>query len=141
MKWFVVVGMVSMFLFGGMTSSVEAIAPFKKAFQEKYVDGSSNEEFKAAFQKASCNVCHVKGKKKEERNDYGKLLDELIEGNANKRIMDAEKAGGEDGKMAETKKILEELDKAFDKVAAMKSPSGETYGELLKQSKLPAPAE
>jgi hypothetical protein len=137
MKRFVIMAVASVFVLGGLHSSALAIAPFKKAFQDKYVEGSGSEEFKAAFQKASCNVCHVKGKKKEERNEYGKALDELLEGNSNKRIMEAEKSGGVAGKDAETKKVLEELAKAFDKVAEMKSPTGETYGELIKANKLP----
>ena len=131
MKRFVVLGLITMVGGTWLAPSAQALAPFKKAFQEKYVDKSTSEEFKTAFQGASCNVCHVKDKKKTERNDYGNALAELIEGDANKRIKEA---GNKDG---ETKKILEELDKAFDEVAKKKSPGGETYGDLIGAGKLP----
>ena len=61
-----------------------------------------------------------------------KELAKLIEGNAKERI---KKAGA--GKKAETERVLEELSKAFDKVEKIKSKSGDTYGDLLKESKLP----
>lgn len=136
MKRFIVVGVAVASVFGWSASSVEAIAPFKQAFQKKYVDESGNEEFKAAFKEASCNVCHLKGKKKEERNEYGKALDELIEGNANKRIQEAKKINDDELKKV-TDQVLEELEKAFEKVAEKKAASGETYGEMLKAGKLP----
>lgn len=117
--------------------SAKAVAPFKKAFQEEYVDGSTNEEFKAAFKKASCNTCHIKGKKKEERNPYGDELSKLIDGDANLRIKEAGKNGAA-ARKKETAKILAELDKAFDVVAEMESPDGTTFGQRISAGKLPA---
>jgi hypothetical protein len=123
-------------LIGSMPPRVQALAPFKKAFQEKYVDGSSSEEFKEAFKKASCNTCHLKGKKKEERNAYGEELAKLIEGDANQRI---KQAGEIDDatKKAETDKVLAELEQAFEKVAKMEAAAGETYGDRIQAGKLP----
>ncbi len=120
-----------------LTPQAKAIAPFKKAFQETYVDPSGNEEFKGAFKKASCNTCHVKGEKKDKRNVYGDELAKLIEGDANQRIKDARKEGGSAAAKEETAKVLGELEKAFDAVAKMKSKSGEPYGEIIKSGKLP----
>ena len=73
-----------------------------------------------------------KGEKKDKRNAYGQELAKLIEGNAKERI---KKAGA--GKKAETERVLEELSKAFDKVEKIKAKSGGTYGDLLKEGKLP----
>ena len=114
----------------------QALTQFKKAFQEKYVDGSDSDDFKDAFKKASCNTCHLKGKKKEERNPYGDELAKLIEGDANQRI----KTAGEiddAARKAETEKILEELQKAFDEVAKQESPTGETFGDRIAAGELP----
>ena len=125
-----------------LTTSAHALAPFKKSFQKKYVAPSDNADLAAAFKKASCNTCHVKGKKKTERNAYGDELAKLIEGDANKRIKAARKAGGAQAGKDEQKKVLAELEKAFDEVA--KLPSGDekpTYGELLKQHQLPVPLD
>jgi hypothetical protein len=121
-----------------MTPRAEAIAPFKKAFQKKYVDPSDNEDFKSAFKKASCNTCHVKGEKKDVRNEYGDALAKLIEGDANQRIKDAGKEGGSEGRKKETEKVVKELEKAFEEVAKQKSKSGESFGDMIKSGKLPS---
>lgn len=121
-----------------LTAQAKAIAPFKKAFQQKYVDTSDSEEFKGAFKKASCNTCHVKGEKKDKRNAYGEELAKLIEGDANQRIKDARKEGGSAAAKKETEKVVKELEKAFEEVAKMKSESGQSYGEIIESGKLPA---
>ena len=56
------------------------------------------------------------GAKKNVHNEYGKLLSKLIEGDAAKRKKKAKEAGGKDAEKEEIKKLLGELDKAFDKV-------------------------
>jgi len=122
-----------------ISPKAEAIAPFKKAFQQKYVDSSDDDAFKQAFKKTSCNTCHVKGEKKPVRNAYGDELAKIIDGNANERIKAAGKEGGSDGRKAETAKVLIELDVAFGKVEKVKSPSGQAYGEMLKNGELPPP--
>ena len=121
-------------------SPAQAIAPFKKAFQVKYIDKSDSEELKEKFKKASCNTCHVKAKKKDVRNPYGAELSKLIEGDANARIKEAGEAG-KDAREAETAKILKELDKAFDEVAKKESKSKVKYGDLIQQGKLPVEEE
>jgi hypothetical protein len=78
----------------GVSRPANALTEFRKAFEDKYAKNNpdSNEDFKKAVKTASCNVCHVKGKKKEERNAYGQALAELIEGSAKER-MDSAKGG------------------------------------------------
>jgi hypothetical protein len=100
-------------------------APFKKEFDSLYVktEPASEEEksLAAAVTKAKCNVCHV-GTSKKNRNDYGKAINQFL---TKKDIKD-------------TAKIRE----ALIKVADMKSKPGDdsspTFGELIKQGKLPA---
>ncbi|MDP7019951.1 MAG: hypothetical protein QGG36_29405, partial [Pirellulaceae bacterium] len=107
-------------------------------FDEKYVKNSGNDDFKAAYKKASCNVCHVKGKKKDWVNAYGLELAELIPGNAKQRLADAKKKGTEE-RAAENEKLVKELLAAFGKVAEKKSPGGKTYAEMFKSHELPTP--
>ncbi len=109
--------------------SAHAIAPFKKQFEEKYVkeDPSTPEEMAlaAAVKMVKCNVCHV-GKKKKDRNAYGEALAGLL---------DRKKDSKDKAKIQE----------ALDKVAAMKSdandPNSPTFGELIKEGKLPGGEE
>lgn len=131
---------ISLIVLGGLvilglfTSESHALPPFKKAFDAKYVQPANDPVFAKDAEAAGCMICHVKGAKKSVRNPYGEALAKLIDGDAEHRIKDAAKAGN---KAAETTKVLKELDAAFSKVEAEKSPSGPTYGELLKQHKLP----
>ena len=118
------------------SSTTFAISPFKKAFDEKYVKDSGDEEFQAAFRKAGCYTCHVRDEKKDVVNAFGWELAQLIEGYAKDRT-DAARKEGSDAKKAEEEKILKEFAAALKKVEAMKAPSGETYGELFKAHGLP----
>lgn len=107
------------------------LADFKKVWTKKYIDTHKSEDFQKIAKKASCNVCHVKGAKKNYQNAYGKAINKLIEGDANKR----KKQGSE-----EKAKVLKEFEEALEKVAKMKTGKdgkGPTYGELIKEGKLP----
>jgi hypothetical protein len=105
-----------------------AVEPFKKEFEAKYVkkDATTDAEknLAAAAEKAKCNVCHV-GKSKKNRNEYGKALGTLL----------TKKDG----------KNTEKIQDALDKVAAMKSnpkdDSSPTFGDLIKEGKLPGGEE
>ncbi len=118
-------------------SPAMALGPFKKLFDAKYVKDSGDEAFQAAFKKASCNVCHVKGESKDVRNAYGEALAKHIEGDADKRLDEASDKGGREAKSAEQEKINAEFMKALDIVAKEKSPSGKTWGEILAAKELP----
>lgn len=120
-----------------LSGRAEATAPFKKAFDEKYVKESGDEEFKAAFRKASCNTCHIKGKKKDWLNAYGLELAKVIAGNVKQRVDEAKKIGKEEGK-AEKEKVLAELQDAFPKVGKLKSATGISYEELFQSLQLPS---
>lgn len=131
MKRVVVLTLCSAVALFASAQPVNALPQFKKEFNDKYVEGAGSAEFEAAVKKASCNLCHVKGKPKDVRNAYGDELAKLIPGDAKDRISEAS------DKDAEKAKVNKELAEAFKKVEAMKSPAGATYGELLKGHKLP----
>jgi hypothetical protein len=120
-------------------STTFAISPFKKAFDAKYVKDSGDADFQAAFKKGGCYNCHVKGEKKDVLNAYGLELSKLIEGNAKDRLDAAKEGGGLDAKKAEEEKLVKEVQAAFTKAEALKSPSGKTWGELFKAHSLPTP--
>ncbi len=108
-----------------------AIPPFKKEFDEKYVKKDSTvpaeKSLAEAVDKAKCLVCHGKNAEGKQdtklRNAYGKALDELLD-----KKTDA--------------KDKEKIVKALDTVAAQKSnpsdPKSPTFGDLIKEGKLPA---
>ena len=143
MKKFCLIILCGTVALGFLAQSALALPAFKKEFKKQYIDTSSSEDFKAVAKKASCNVCHVKGEKKNVNNDYGMELAKLIEGNSKERLKAAkeeDKAKGEDvtaASDAEKDKIKKELLAAFKKVEGMKSKSGTPYGELIQSGKLP----
>ncbi len=81
-----------------------------------------HEEIKAV----KCGVCHMGpgGSKKKERNAYGAALQKVV---------------------GKNEKAVEKIDAALDAVAKESSKAGDskapTFGDLLKDGKLPAPAE
>lgn len=110
--------------FGLTPNSAKAIKPFYDEFKEKYAKGDGSAEDKAyaeLVEKVKCNVCH-KGKSKKEKNAYGEALDKLLD-----KKEDAKNKA----------KIIESLDKVADE----KSPDGPTFGELIKEHKLPGGAQ
>jgi len=117
-------------LFGGRGEIANAIPPFKKEFDAKYVKPDSTDEtemaFAAAVKEAKCNVCHVPKKKKTERNAYGDQLSELLD-----KKKDA--------------KDPEKIQEALTKVGAMKiDPGAEnspTWDDFFDDGKLPGQLE
>ena len=66
-------------------------------------------------------------------------MNKLIEGDAAKRKKKGKESGGSGAEKEELAKLLDELDKAFDKVGDAKSDGGKgpRYSELIKEGKLP----
>lgn len=90
--------------------SVDARPGYKTAFEKKYP------KVKEA-NKVDCNTCH-EGMDKKNRNNYGMALGKVIAKN--------EKDNGK-------------IDEALGKIEAEKSAvEGKTFGDLLKDGKLPA---
>jgi hypothetical protein len=116
------------FVAGALLAQVDtahAIDPFKKEFEAKYVkaEPGTPEEMAltAAVKKAKCNVCHV-GVKKKDKNAYGLALDALLDKKADAK----DKA-----------KIQESLDKVAEMKSDPNDAASPTFGELIKQGKLP----
>jgi hypothetical protein len=105
--------------------SARAVDPFKKEFEAKYVKETpaTPEEtaFAAAVKTAKCNVCHV-GTKKKDRNAYGDALDALLDKKAD---------------LKNKPKIQEALDKVAEMKSDANDPNSPTFGDLIKQGKLP----
>lgn len=124
-------GLLALGLFGSLRSnSASAFPQFKKEFDNKYIGDESTDAQKAiaaAVKVAKCNVCHdptkdAEGKSsKKNRNAYGEALHKYI--------------GKKD------KKDVAKIQDALTKVESMKDGDGPTFGELLKQGKLPVAAE
>lgn len=110
-----------------------ALPPINVQFHEKYSALKGEVEAKLGTEStAKCNVCHV-GKSKKDKNEYGKAVGKYVTKAAITKIK--EDAGDDlDKAQAETKKYILE---GLDKTEAEKSPSGKTYGEILKSGKLP----
>lgn len=71
--------------------------------------------------KVKCNVCHM-GKSKKNRNNYGKAVAKTLG----------------DTKVKDSEKVKEALKKAEEEKSAI---DGKTFGDLLKDGKLPASSE
>lgn len=111
--------------------SAQAMPPFFKEFQAKYVKADEKDKAFAALvtQTAKCNVCHVPGPDKKMRNAYGKQLSMILK----KENFKADRL------KAEPDKCAAEIAAALDAVAAMKSgdDQSQTFGELIAAGKLP----
>lgn len=121
----VMLGAIVVLVVGATPRPAFAIKEFFDEFKAVYVKPDSadaNEKALAAeVETAKCNVCHA-GSSKKERNAYGNALADLLD-------------------KKEDKKNAEKIRKALETVAAMPSADGgPTFGDLLKQGKLPGGA-
>lgn len=108
-------------VFGAVLAALVFVAGQEAQARPKYM-GAFNEAYpalKAQAETMKCNVCHF-GAKKSDRNDYGMAVGKSM---GEKNVMDAEK-------------IKEGLKKA----EAEKNADGKTFGELIKDGKLPGKA-
>lgn len=124
-RWGVVLGAMVVVVVGASSRPAFAIKEFFDEFKAVYVKPDSadanDKALVAEVETAKCNVCHV-GSSKKERNSYGNALADLLD-------------------KKEDKKNPEKIRQALDTVAAMPSADGAlTFGELLKQGKLPGAA-
>lgn len=104
-------------LFGGLLCGLlarpaSARKQYYDEFKEKY---GADKDFGQVIDEAKCFVCHV-GKSKKNRNDYGMALSKAIGKN-------------EKGK--------DKINEALGKIEDQKAADGKTFGELIKEGKLP----
>ena len=119
MKKLCVLAVCAVAVVGFAHSSADAIPPFQKVFYAEYLDNSDNAEFVAAVKEVKCNLCHdPDSKSKKDRNPYGDALSKLLD-------------------KKEDKDNTEKVVASLKTVSEAKSPSGATFGELIKSGKLP----
>ena len=108
--------------------TASAFPQFATEFQKKYVADEATDVQKHLAEEIKrvnkCNVCHDPRKgedgkvSKKNRNPYGMALSELL--------------------TADDKKDVEKIHKSLEKIEALKADdSGATFGDLLKQGKVP----
>lgn len=102
-------------LFGGLvcaslTAPASARKQYYDEFKEKY-----GKDLGKTVDDAKCFVCHV-GKSKKNRNDYGMALGKAVSKN---------------------EKDKAKISEALGKIEEEKSADGKTFGELIKEGKLP----
>lgn len=125
---------VTLIASGLSANSVWALPPINIQWHEKYpslkdaVVKTYGEE-----STAKCNVCHIPGKGKKEKNAYGMAVGKFVTKAEITKIK--EDAGDNADAAAETTKkyILEGL----AKVEGEKAADGKTYGDAIKAGKLP----
>jgi hypothetical protein len=100
-----------------------AIAQFQAVFLKEYINDHENKDFaKFAKTKARCHICHRGKKPGPYHNEFGKHLIALLNPEKDKKDVDKIKAA------------LAKVVKMHSDPKDEKSP---TYGELLKEGKLP----
>ena len=115
-------------------NSASALPPVNVQWHEKYsnlkdvVAKTYGEE-----STAKCNVCHIPGKGKKERNAYGMAVSKYITKGQITKIKEDAGDNAEAAAEATKKYILEGLAKA----EAEKGADGKTYGEAIKSGRLP----
>ena len=106
-------------------ADTQAHMSFKKSLGKKYPD-----------MKVSCNACHVKGKPKTERNEFGKVFfKELKDKKLTEGFKKAKDAG--EHKKYEKEVMVPAFTKALEKIKKMKPKDKEmTYDELIKAGEI-----
>lgn len=125
---------LSLFVVVAIAQHAQALPPINAAFHEKYAALKDEVTAKlGAENNDKCNVCHIAGKGKKEKNAYGIAVGKHINKAGIAKIKEA--AGDNLEKAtADTKTyILEGLTKA----EAEKNAAGMSFGDIIKSGKLP----
>lgn len=105
----------------GVSASAFALPPVMPEFIKTYP--GLEEKVKELGDSNKCMVCH--GKSKKDKNEYGKAVGKFVTKAKVNELKDDE--------AARSKYIVEGLTKAADE----KSSGGKTFGEIIKEGKLP----
>jgi hypothetical protein len=97
---------------GSYLAPATARQPYFDAFKEKY--GADDQKYADLITETKCFVCHV-GKSRKNRNSYGMAL----------------------SKSLKNEKDKDKIKEVIGKAESEKSPDGKTFGELIKEHKLP----
>lgn len=128
MKKVLVFALVASVAIGGFTPSlVMAQKPYGDAWKAFYVDGSKDEGFIKLAGEAKCNVCHIQGANKKERNPYGAEAVAVFKANSiNKDLPKKDPEG-----------FKKSIQTAFKALEEIKGKDGKTFGEKIKAGQLP----
>ena len=109
--------------------------------KDHIADSAAKEKLIAAAKKQRCNVCHLKGKKKAERNEFGMRLSKALQAElkfGGKAITDALKSSApEETREKVTKAFYTCLDKSLKEHVTEGDESSETFGDRVKRGELP----
>ena len=111
-------------------------------WQAKHLaDPETQKQLAAAVKKSKCNTCHVKGKKKTTRNAFGDELSKLLQAELKmdtKGIKAALKSSAPKEISAKVEKSFYLcLDKSLKSHVKPDDKKSETFGDRLKEGKLP----
>lgn len=113
---------------GVLGSPAFAIQAFYNAVVKTYVEPAKGTPLATEIEKQKCAVCHNDPKTKKTRNEYGNALAKLVK-----------KADFGPDKMKDNPDAkMKELAEALKKIEAEKSSDGKTFGERIKDGKLPS---
>ena len=112
----------------------DALPPFRKPLDERYAE--SDHELRRELRRVNCALCHVKNREKKFVNAYGKILADLIPGNAEDRLAAAASIS-KTARDAEYANVMRELSEAVKKADVLRDAGAVTYGELFRARKLP----
>jgi hypothetical protein len=101
---------------------------FAKEWKDHYAGEDADQVFVKASRKAGCNVCHVKGEKKTERNEYGAAVKEFL------KKEDFEK----DWVKANPEKAKELIVAGLKMAGEKMSSDGKTFASKIEAGELPA---
>jgi hypothetical protein len=119
---------LTIILLFGHANVGHAMPPFFQKFQDLYAGPKSPPGYPDKVTKAKCNVCHVEGEKKNVNNEYGKALQKAgLSKQVAKDLKDPVK-------MAQA---IKDMEKAFDDAAKEKNSKDESFGDRIKDGKLP----
>ena len=106
-----------------------------------FADSAAKETVIAAVTKEKCNVCHLKGKKKTERNDFGKQLSKALQEElkfGGKAITAALRTTApEETRIKVEKAFYTCLEKTLEAPVTEGDDSAEKFGERVKRGELP----
>ncbi len=87
--------------------------------------------------RVTCNMCHVKGEPKTERNEFGEVLFELFEGQDLSARWDA--VEGDERKAFEQEVMTPALNEALEKLYAREAddPEAPRYSEMIPAGEMP----
>ncbi len=125
--------MFRIFLLGVFVASILTVSSpaightvFKKELTKKY-----------SKTRVSCELCHVKGKPKDERNEFGELFFKKMKDQDLTKQWEAFGENAEAKSKFEKETMLPAFVKVLDEVKTMKNKEDITYDSLLAEAKLP----